>query len=447
MSEYNKNHPEAGSSSAEAIFARIAKHEPKPIAAFTPGNIEEGRQLFLSGNERIPSYVYPKLEGLNPIEDLVAISAERNLLSKSLDENSVEYIACSQYADRYMLVHEMIAAAQELHSEDTEKVESAKSAFMELNEQLYGTPDEATYRSLLQEVAEIRSTPETEHVKDELLALLPELGENSRERFKPSDETVKKMGEIAEYMYGGMLAHVPVEQEEFNAQEIADIFQEIITDEFGEAAKDWTVKLSPNAAISVAASEKTVKVPENRKPVTNEALRGLVAHELGVHMLRALNGAETNLPILATGLSDYYDSEEGLGMVMEQAVKGEYQEAGVAHYIIAGLMHFDQKDYRDTYEIMSRVKYLQAVDSGEPADATTREESQIAAEKSVLRIARGTNSLPWFKDLAYYNGAMKMWQRFEETSGDFESFMLTFLGKADPSIPEHQRIILETKSR
>lgn len=92
------------------------------------------------------------------------------------------------------------------------------------------------------------------------------------------------------------------------------------------------------------------------------------------------------------------------------------------------------------------MKYLEAVESGKSADEATMQSSQRAARLAMLRMTRGTNSLPWFKDPAYYNGTVKMWKQFEEANGDYETIMLSFLGKADPTLPEHRRLLLETHS-
>ena len=79
----------------------------------------------------------------------------------------------------------------------------------------------------------------------------------------------------------------------------------------------------------------------SRKKVEN-----LAVHEIGVHMLRSIAVGETDMLPLISGLSDYYDTEEGLGVVMEQALSGKFAERGVDHYITAGLAHYDEKDFR-----------------------------------------------------------------------------------------------------
>lgn len=446
LAEKQLNDAETLHRSVADIYKDIAALEPKPVANFVPDNAVEARRQFFAGEVRNPKHTYSKLEALTPAEDGEKIDGYALELSDSLDENSTEFLAYSQYAYRYSATQEMIKTAQDIHSDDKVVAEQAKARFAELNEQLYGAPDELTYRSLLYDVANIPVTEETAHIKEELMALLPE-SSFAGERFKPSAETIENMKEIAEYLYGGMLEHIPEDQKTFTAEEVATIFREIIADEFGEAAEEWTVQVTKATSINVVASEKTIKIPENRKDISNKALRGLVAHEIGVHMLRSVAGSETDLPILTTGLSDYYDSEEGYGKVMEQAIDGKYVESGVPYYLVAGLMHFDNKDFRGAYDIIYRMKYLESVNAGKPADEKTLEGAQDAAYKAVFRLTRGTDELPWFKDLAYYNGTAKMWKQCEDSAGDYELFMLNFLGKGDPTIDDHRRILLETKSQ
>lgn len=431
--------------SVESVYGKIVQLEPKPVAAFVPRDATEQKALFLSGQTQNPAHAYDKLMNLTPAEDRQKIKELSSSLEDLLPKDSTEYLAYSQYAERYMNLQEMLEMAQNVHLDDIELSDEARERFMELNERLYGAPEEDTYRSLLYESIKTDVPSDVQHIKDDLIARLPDVGEKD-ERFIPSEQTISNMHEIAEYMYGGMLSHIPEDKDSFIPDEVAEIFRNIITDEFGGAAADWRVEVADAASINVIASDKLIKIPKNRKHMNTETLRGLIAHELGVHMLRSIAGGDTDLPVLKTGLNDYYDSEEGLGKVMEQAVNGKFVESGVPYYLIAGLMYFDKKDFRDTYEIMWRIKYLEAVGKGDVADESTETAAKDGAYKSVFRITRGTDSLPWFKDLAYYNGTSKMWRYLENTRGDYEEFMLIFLGKADPARYEHRRILLETSS-
>ena len=60
---------------------------------------------------------------------------------------------------------------------------------------------------------------------------------------------------------------------------------------------------------------------------------------------------------------------------------------------------------------------------------------------------RGTDDLPWFKDLAYYNGAVGVWRHLEAIRGDDTKSMFVLLGKANPADAAHERITYETATK
>ena len=254
---------------------------------------------------------------------------------------------------------------------------------------------------------------------------------------------------MVEALYGGMLRHVPEGRDDIQPEELRQIFQTIIDEEFGEVASDWSATSNDAAAISVSPGGKRVNVPPTRAAVdTNEAKR-LVVHEIGVHTLRAITGASTDMPLLRKGLYDYYESEEGLGKVMEQALEGEFREAGIDHYITAGLAYFDSCDFRKAFEIKWRMKLLEDLESGTvPAGEQIVKARKLAADGPLIattRVFRGTDELPLFKDLSYYNGSVQVWKYLEEICGDDLQLSLLLAGKISTS-KEDQRVVLESRS-
>lgn len=128
-------------------------------------------------------------------------------------------------------------------------------------------------------------------------------------------------------------------------------------------------------------------------------------------------------------------------------MRGNFREAGIDHYITAGLAYFDGKDFRDAYEVKWRLSALEKLrDGGELTDDMCKK-SQNAAYGSTMRSFRGTDDLPWFKDLSYYNGAVDVWRHLEEIRGDDIRFMFVLLGKNDPSSKIHERLIYEASSK
>lgn len=160
-----------------------------------------------------------------------------------------------------------------------------------------------------------------------------------------------------------------------------------------------------------------------------------------MHVLRAVTGEQADLGPLRTGLDEYYDSEEGLGKVMEQALDKKFVEAGVEPYITAGAAYYGQKDFREVFEMKWRLGLLAKIESGQEVTEKMIHDAKETAYGSVMRSFRGTDALPWFKDLTYYNGTAEIWKFIEENRGDDFRLTLLLMGKINTS-DEHLRTLL-----
>ena len=277
-------------------------------------------------------------------------------------------------------------------------------------------------------------------------AFNPEL---ASERFRPSQETVAWAHDVVMALYGSLLRHVPDTDELIGPEQLRDIFEAIIHEEFGEAADGWRAVLKDAKAISVGASSKSIIIPIDRQSMSTQEVRRLISHEIGIHMMTAITGESTDVPPLSRGLAGYYDTQEGLGKVAEQALEGEFKEAGVDHYITAGLAYFDDKDFRGAFEAKWRMRLLEDLEPGAlPTPEQIESARKIAADGPLIattRIFRGTNDLPLFKDLSYYNGSVEVWKYLEKIRGDDLQLSLLLAGKISTS-KGHQRVILESRT-
>ncbi len=435
--------------SALEIYNEVIGHEPKLITNFVPSDAVAQKELFNSGDVRNPDHLYAKLDAIDFDDTINKIEIIGEIFQDGETINPKHLPAYEQFINDYIKKTELMQAARNYKSAlSSEEKSAAAIDFMKLNIELYSEPDQATYSSLLAEkldsIAEKELSPTADTIRQELFMLVgydPELSEKT-ERFRPSQEAIEWVQGAAETLYGGMLSHVP-DQELFTVAETKDIFTKIIREEFGEAASEWRVDVEPAKSINVKSTEMRIVIPEDRGDLSKADIRRLIVHEIGVHMLRSVTGQDTDLAPLKSGLSGYYDFEEGLGMVMEQAIQGEFKEAGVDHYITAGLAYFDNKDFRDIYEIKWRLSVLAKSELTEDAI----EKSKNAAYGGTMRSLRGTDELPWFKDLAYYNGSVDVWKHLEKIKGDDILFQFVLLGKADPSGIDHQRILLDTSTK
>lgn len=446
MSEHLENKHDV-----RVAYDELLVHEPKPISVYVPLDAASQKKAFLLGENRNPSHAYDKLDAIDFASQDAALQeiGETLLFSPELpDKHRMSY---EQFITNYRKKTELLRRASVYNhaTTDDDKLMAAQE-YMTLNKELYGAPDETTYRSLLQDkltAVEANATSKSaQQLYSELQDMLPDAeSAKDAERFKPSPETVAWMHEVAVTLYGGMLSHIP-EQDIFTPGEVQRVFSEIIHHEFGEAATTWRVDVEPAQSLNVKASEKRIVIPEHSSGMSYKALRRMVVHEIGVHMMRSVTGESTDLAPLQTGLNDYYDAEEGLGVVMEQALESKFAERGVDHYITAGMAGMDGMDFRQTFECKWRIAALGTIKEGQDITEEITEKAKNTAYSQTMRSFRGTDDLPWFKDLAYYNGSVDMWRHLEKIRGDDVKFMFVLLGKADPSKIEHERILYETKS-
>ncbi|HEX8390075.1 MAG TPA: tyrosine/phenylalanine carboxypeptidase domain-containing protein [Candidatus Saccharimonadales bacterium] len=323
--------------------------------------------------------------------------------------------------------------------------------FMALNIEQYGAPDRQTFVSLLSdrldsiEQKNLHGTALA--LYEELLATLPPefVAEGKTpERFKPSAETMDWMHTAVTTLYEPLLAHVP-DKDKFTRQEVQGILTEILEDEFGKSAADWRVDIEPAKSLNVKTPEKRIVIPEGTTLISREVLRKRIVHEIGVHVMRLITGEQADIMPLQTGLDAYYDTEEGLGMIMEQALNGKYGEAGVGHYFTAGLAFFGGLDFRQTYEYKWRIGALTDLKASEALTDSAITEAKGAAYNAVMRMFRGTDEAPWFKDLAYFNGSADTWKFLESIQGDNDRLTLLLMGKVNTS-PAHLSTILESRT-
>lgn len=437
--------------SVETKFRNLLDHEPKLISNFTPDNAVEQKAAFIAGEVENPQHVYSKLATEGTEERLEQITRIGHDLITD-ETMPPKYVGMYHaFANRYVKMTEMMIDANTIvNADSTDQTSGAVERFMKNNINLYGAPDEETYRALLltkvKPIAEKTVTGTAATLQAEVLDMVGyDPDSEIPERFTPSSETVEWVGDVVHALYDGMLSHVP-DQEKFTVTEVQAVFDTILREEFGDSASEWSIDVEPATSIDVKVIEKRVVLPDTSKGMTRERLQCMVVHELGVHVLRAVAGASTDLGPMQTGFPGYYDSEEGLGVVMEQALKGKFEERGAPLYITAGLAYHDNKNFRETYEAKWRMSALTKCKEGSDVDDALIEKAKNIAYAETRRIFRGTDQLPWFKDLAYYNGSTSMWKHLEAICGDYDKFQFVLMGKADSSNAEHFRVMYETRT-
>lgn len=426
--------------------------EPKVILTFTPENANEAKSEFLENdNLSRPNNKYEKLNS-GEIENLYqnisnAILAVEN--DNSLGEIEREMYN-TQLETRIKTVKMLEAACDFRKAESLVDRQKAQEEFMKNNIEVYGEPDFETFHSLLSDkitkIESLELDEKGEKIRSEFYELI-EKDENVSQdlkRFKPSDEVFYNFGEIIKDLYSKQLELIPEKDDDsYSAEEIFEVFENILKDFENDGFSEFDVEWKDSGAIAVSAKDKKIFIPKNRKPVSKKELEGLVVHEIGTHYMRAQMGEIYNNQALRTGLDGYMNTEEGIARAMEMAVKGDYQEAGVQHYLTAGFAYFNNMSFRKAFETNWRMGILDGKNNF--SEENIDKKRQIAY-RNTQRIFRGTDELPWFKDLSYFNGGQEIWKYIEENI-DSPTLIDDFLlgGKNDLLNLDQQRQIYELK--
>ena len=427
--------------------------EPKVISTFTPKNANEAKLEFLENDDLSrPNNEYEKLNS-DEIKNLYqnisnAILAVEN--DNSLGEIEREMYN-TQLETRIKAVKMLEAACNFRKAESLADKQKAQEEFMKNNIEVYGEPDFETFNSLLSDkitkIDALKLDEKGERIRSEFYELIKndEILNQNTERFKPSDEVFHKFGEIIKYLYSKQLELIPEKDsnEKYSAKEIFEVFENILKDFEKYGFSKFNVEWKDSGAIAVSAKDKKIFIPENRKPVSKKELEGLVVHEIGTHYMRAQMGEAYDNQALRTGLDGYMNTEEGIARAMEMAVKGDYREAGVQHYLTAGFAYFNNMSFREVFEANWRMGILDGKNNF--SEENIDKKRQIAY-RNTQRIFRGTDELPWFKDLSYFNGGQEIWKYIEENI-DSPTLIDDFLlgGKNNLFNSDQQRQIYELK--
>ena len=426
--------------------------EPKIISTFTPENANEAKSEFLENdNLSQPNNKYEKLNS-SEIKNLYQNISNAILVvenDNSLGEIEREMYN-SQLETRIKTVKMLEAACDFRKAESLADKQKAQEEFMKNNIEVYGEPDFEIFHSLLSDkitkIDTLKLDDKGEKIRLEFYELIKkdEILNQNIERFKPSDEVFHNFGEIIKDLYSKQLELIPKKDDDrYLADEIFEVFENILKGFEKDGFSKFNVEWKDSGAIAVSAKDKKIFIPKNRKPVSKKELEGLVVHEIGTHYMRAQMGEAYNNQALRTGLDGYMNTEEGIARAMEMAVKGDHQEAGAQHYLTAGFAYFNNMNFRKAFEANWRMGILDGKNNF--SEENIDKKRQIAYINT-QRIFRGTDELPWFKDLSYFNGGQEIWKYIEENI-DSPTLIDDFLlgGKNNIHNLDQQRQIYELK--
>ncbi|MCL1839528.1 DUF1704 domain-containing protein [Candidatus Saccharibacteria bacterium] len=384
---------------------------------------EAEKEDFLEGKSYLPNYDYPRLSRLydgfmtgnmrpmtheKEYENLLNMKGqiykavqELEIAAENEDINSAEYKLYADFQERRYMQILLVEEAEKLRMNNSTE---NRTKFMETNQRLFGAFNPEYFRDILD-------------------------GTNTRIF---DSEMIGNLGDIVKERYRAELSTVPDTTDDvyYDAQQVADTMNQAFQAD-GLAEKGWTAEIHPTKTIvAVNKVDKKLYLPRNTRRNASE-LKRLMVHEIGTHAIRAENGLETGQKILEFGTANYADAEEGLGVIMECAVAGNFDNASIdraeERYIVAGFaLGADGKtprDARNTFEISWPIIAQRLAKGGEITDKI-RETARTRTYNHIENAFRGTDmymqGIIYSKLQIYYEGLVDNMKYFSGHADDLE---------------------------
>lgn len=436
---------------AKSAFADFPRFEGDTV------HRQAEKRAFIESKNYTPSYEYEKLDTIPYDESLQAKKAAVYEAILELEAAKNEPGADIAELEIYAGYHEarlkkimLVEAAHAVnHTTTSGEWEVATHGFNLMNQETYGAFDTPTFESMLAtEISRANGfEPKTEAARS-IQTTLKELLGTEKEGVQPerplmSDELLGELKEVITQRYEPVLAVVPETGDDvyYEAEDCARIMSDALA-AGGLAEKGWKIVIDPNKANPTTnTAKRTITLPGSTRRNASE-LRRLIVHEQEVHARRGENGRATGFKPLESGTADYADVEEGLGVLFECAIAGNWDNASFNRardrYITAGLAlgaDGTPRDARQVYEVLWRTFAVrESVDGDIPDEAI--EKAKELAYTHVENAFRGTEfwmrGVIYTKLKVYYEGLRKNADFITENADNIEAAIdIAVIGKYD----------------
>lgn len=400
---------------------------------------EEQKRQFVEGSIENPVLDYPKID----LEKLQRDEQGLLDLKKEILEQEANETVRQVYRWR---INEKLAELRMLRA----TAAGDMKRFQKYSEFVYGKPSSEIFAYTIQNLKlsyEKYLDGENQEARNAAVALFDALPQNLGEVKMvelPDGETLKAVQEQTMKELGSLIEiESPDDEKQYNAEEIHQIF----TAALGTLqAEGWSVVIDTGSktGISVDQELKTIKIPESRKVSFNK-LKTLIAHEIGTHVARRMNGERSKLQLLGLGLDRYEKGEEGIARMREQVFEDEVDEyTGFEGHFAIGLAYGSDaqpRTFREVYDVLQKYYYFKAM-IAKKAKEDPLAASQTSAWNRTVRTFRGSDCTTpgacFTKDIIYREGNIDVWRAMKENPSEM---MRLSVGKYDPANDRHVWIL------
>jgi hypothetical protein len=387
-------------------------------------------------------------------------------LHESRDEFTPEELAFADSAERVLWQATLVEASRRAYLAEqgvsNDNLDFCRSMVAQSIEELYPQPNmdiTAQCINLFRPkfgVLEQSGRDDIKNIASDFLISYPfvqEIAEVEVEKFDPAKEAALK--ELLLEKYQPLFEQLRSEYPEINNQilpEVTTRFLELA----GLAKTGWKIEPTQERnGFYTRPQDKVVECGKRSKEITWPAFERLVVHEIGVHALRSERGYEVGNDLLAIGIGDYSDAEEGIAILFEKIWAGtatkdivdrddyRYLVASYASGVMDGKFHGPNETFKFITELNIISLCANSAKKGEDIDLDEIiEKARKTMFEHVYRAFRGMpDGIVLTKDTVYKTGKIKL-TRFINNSNFSTQELYDFLtlGKIDPTNEEHVEI-------
>lgn len=398
-----------------------------------PTNVLQSKRSFI--NDGTYLFTYPKIEQFEQRIYDYELSETRTQIENSTMPEAAKELYQTKCLEQ-VAIHNLLQAVKEKNDKN----------FHDASVSIYGSPNEMLYWYTL------------EQINKRFKSLISKVDPKRRTLHKAYKiwsayyETQNKpaIGVFHAPHYEGI--YVPYDDEVDSAEKIAKIFKKYLE---RREITNWSVVIDSagnRTAFSVEQATRTIHIPHGTdlrsraKVLTKQYVKALLAHEIGVHVVRRERGEQSTLGLLATGLNKYLRGEEGLATFAEQLITGtEFYSGESGYFSIGAAMGLlgTPLDFARLFEVLHAYFILTYADKALEEDGfyeldELRMQSFDSAWNRTLRTFRGTSGKTpgavYTRDIIYLEGNRNIWKLAGEEPKVKDEWLI---GKYDPANTMH----------
>lgn len=224
---------------------------------------------------------------------------------------------------------------------------------------------------------------------------------------------------------------------------VRGILDRALAEILGTSIGDWRALVQPGAPnVFIDYDQQAIIIPAHRH-YQPAHLRTLIIHEIGVHVLRAVNGSRSPERLASYGLAGYGPTEEALGVLLGSATKHTYRQLNslIPFAVINFADQSPAPSFRTVFEF-TKALYIAVDNPSDQALIAAEPRYARSAFSRVIRILRlGHADFIDRSTTKYWRGQLLLSSYFEArgvTQSVLDEF---FLGKYDCLNPAQLHLI------